>query len=74
MSSYQTKKFQLNTAPELVQQAIQPTEVQPKRARRLQGDQVEEPVDADLPHGPRRQTPDEGQVHRHVCIMIKLAN
>ena len=59
-------------APEAVQQQVQLAEVQSERARRLQSHQVEEPVDADLSHGPRWQAPDEGQVHGHVCMMIMV--
>ena len=54
--------------PELVHQSVQSSEVDSERARRLQGDQVEEPVDADLSHGSRRQAADEGQIHGHICI------
>ena len=58
--------------PEPLQQSVQSTEVHPERDRRLQVDQVEEPVDADLSDGPRRQAPDEGQVHGHVCMMMMM--
>ena len=58
--------------PEPVQQSVQSTEVHPERDRRLQVDEVEEPVDADLSDGSRRQAPDEGQVHVHVCMIMMI--